>query len=164
MATRRPARGTSPSKEYVGLSSTYAIPDSTMESRDLPAGSATHTISGGVVYLKYSGMVTAEILIAMREQFISDPAFAPGMSFLVDFREASLLELDEGALRRVSAHGRAIGSEWGAHRSAVVAPSDLEFGVSRIFAVIGERPGLELQVFRDLASASQWLAETEPSD
>ncbi len=42
-------------------------------------------------------------------------------------------------------------------RCAVVATSDLRFGLSRMASVYVERYGVDLQVFRDIGSAEFWL-------
>lgn len=43
-------------------------------------------------------------------------------------------------------------------RCAVVATTDLRFGLSRMAAAYVERYGVDLQVFRDVQSAEYWLA------
>ncbi len=40
---------------------------------------------------------------------------------------------------------------------AVLAPSDLGFGMMRMLASVREHPGLTLNVFRDLEQAKAWL-------
>jgi len=42
-------------------------------------------------------------------------------------------------------------------RCAVVAESDIHFGLSRLGSAYGEGVGVEAQVFRDLAGALAWL-------
>ena len=44
-------------------------------------------------------------------------------------------------------------------RIAFVAQHDLQFGLGRMLSVFMERNGIELNVFRDEAAASRWLAD-----
>jgi hypothetical protein len=119
----------------------------------------THTIADGIVYLEYFGKVTSHHIIQSREAFLADPDYAVGMSFLVDLSGASLESLTLDELRRVGDHGRNIDERLGNHCTAIVAPRDLEYGVSRMFEILGERPNLRLQVFRDRGEALAWLGQ-----
>jgi hypothetical protein len=42
-------------------------------------------------------------------------------------------------------------------RVAVIAPTDMLFGVSRMWGVFVEPSGMEIQVFRLRAAAEQWV-------
>ncbi|MGI9627900.1 MAG: hypothetical protein ACR2QM_13775 [Longimicrobiales bacterium] len=123
-------------------------------------GRTRHSIADGVVHIVYEGRIGADDLIGAREAFLIDPDFRPGMSFISDFRKASLRELSEKDLRRVAAHGSEMAASWKRHRTAAVVAAEVDYGVSRMFAVLGERPGLELEVFRDFGIAVDWLRET----
>ncbi len=122
------------------------------------AAEISHSISDGIVHIVYRGALGAEDMIRAREQFLADAAFRPGMSFLVDFRGASLRSMSTEDLRRVGVHGAEVSKGWGDHRSAVVVATDLDYGLSRMFSVLGDRPGLELRIFRDASDARDWLA------
>ena len=42
-------------------------------------------------------------------------------------------------------------------KSAIYAPTDLQFGYSRMFQMLNDNPQIEVAVFRDLADAETWL-------
>ena len=44
-------------------------------------------------------------------------------------------------------------------KTAVVAPNDLAFGLSRAFEMIGDRLPFEIEVFRTLSDAIKWLSK-----
>ncbi|MGC3990676.1 MAG: hypothetical protein QM796_13545 [Chthoniobacteraceae bacterium] len=45
-------------------------------------------------------------------------------------------------------------------RTAIVATTDLAYGMSRIFETVNRREGALVRVFRSEAEARQWLLET----
>jgi hypothetical protein len=65
---------------------------------------------------------------------------------------------DGGQIQRVAGEIRRLLGKvsWGS--CAIVAPSDLVFGVSRILEVRAEESFVSIQVFRELAAADAWLA------
>ena len=42
-------------------------------------------------------------------------------------------------------------------KSAVYAPTDLQFGYSRMFQELNDNPQIAVRVFRDLVAAEKWL-------
>jgi hypothetical protein len=42
-------------------------------------------------------------------------------------------------------------------RSAIYAPTDVQFGFSRIFQILNDNPNIEVAVFRELAAAAIWV-------
>lgn len=44
-------------------------------------------------------------------------------------------------------------------QSAIFAPSDLQFGYSRMFQMLNDNPRIAVQVFRDCSKAMRWLQE-----
>lgn len=45
----------------------------------------SHKISDGIVSIEYVAPIAAEQIIGPREEFLADPRFVPGMSFLCNF-------------------------------------------------------------------------------
>ena len=45
------------------------------------------------------------------------------------------------------------------HRLAIVVERDDHFGLSRMFEMLSEQPGIEQRVFRDYDRAQQWLTQ-----
>ncbi|PTY07792.1 hypothetical protein DB347_06085 [Opitutaceae bacterium EW11] len=94
------------------------------------------------------------------EQIRAHPDFRPSYSQLIDLRRAvfdlgpkEILECSELNLFDPAA------------RRAIVASTDLSFGMSRMFATYREIQGEQnLMVFRTLEEALQWLAAEAPSE
>lgn len=117
------------------------------------------TISDGTVVMDFFGQISFGDVIAARSELAKDPGFTPGMSFLVDFTGARLNQVTEPQVRHLAHHGRSFTDGWGEYRTAIVASDDVAFGLSRMYEAVGDRPGLELKVFRDRRAAFDWLRD-----
>jgi hypothetical protein len=86
----------------------------------------------------------------------SDPALPGQMSVLLDLSEQTSVP-DSGQIKRVAAETGRMREvvRWGA--LAVVARSDVLFGMSRMLEVMAEPHFSATRVFRDLAPAEAWL-------
>jgi hypothetical protein len=50
-------------------------------------------------------------------------------------------------------------------KSAIIAPKSIPYGLARMFLAHNENPAIEIMIFRDSASAYQWLGlEAKPVD
>jgi hypothetical protein len=52
----------------------------------------------------------------------------------------------------------------GPSRSAIVAPSDRAYGMSRMFEVFAEESSIDVRVFRDFDEAKRWVVEGESEE
>lgn len=52
----------------------------------------------------------------------------------------------------------------GPNTLAIVAPEDVEFGIGRIFAAFDEKCGFNVNVFRSVAAAREWLHAQETAN
>lgn len=113
-------------------------------------------ITGAVTMRKLVGAPTcSEVMNALRDYYGGQPT-----RFVVwDLTDGSLALLTSSDLQTLAefvqqhAHARPGG------KTALVAPTDLEFGMSRVldtFAQLHDIP-LEVASFRSLAEAAQWL-------
>lgn len=118
---------------------------------------AVYVITAGIIRIKLYGAVTSAHVIEAREAFLSDLEYVRGMPCLYDLRLASMDRMNSEELYRILTHGVAVAGRRGYHRTALLAPSDILFGVSRMYEVIGERPDLSSKVFRDEETALDWL-------
>lgn len=92
------------------------------------------------------------------DQAITDPRFKPGMSLLLDVRQSTMnLSADEVRLR---SKGLALlGTKGLSSRCAiVVGPKLFQYGLARMAKVFLEHRGMELEIFRDLDAALEWLS------
>jgi hypothetical protein len=104
------------------------------------------------------GVLSDEDLIAHYRAIAADPLFEPTFSQLGDLREVSEVTLSATIIRREATllvFDRAA-------RRALVASSDLAFGISRMYAQQAEAAPQNIDVFRDITEAERWLALSEP--
>jgi hypothetical protein len=101
------------------------------------------------------GQLSARELLDVMTQLLVDPRFDPTYRSLGDLREVTSitvnpLEAAQTAASPIFAEGT---------RRAIVATSDVAFGMERMFASFSERCGQKVRVFRDMTAAEAWLDE-----
>jgi hypothetical protein len=104
------------------------------------------------------GVLSDEDLITHYRAIAADPLFEPTFSQLGDLRDVTGVSLNATTIRSESTllvFDRAA-------RRALVASSDLAFGISRMYAQQAEAAPQNIQVFRDMREAERWLALTAP--
>ena len=80
---------------------------------------------------------------------------------LIDFSECEGVALSGDQLRMVVVAGNRPLTKFARYRLAIHAEKDVHYGLSRMFETYHEHADyeIELQVFRDRASALEWLTE-----
>lgn len=122
-----------------------------------------YVITEGIIRIKLCGPITSTQVIEAREAFLNDNEYVQGMPSLYDLRSASMALINSEELHRILTHGVAVADRRGYHRTAILAPADISFGVSRMYEAIGERPDLDLRVFREEEAALDWLRSDSPT-
>jgi hypothetical protein len=106
-----------------------------------------------VVVVEYSGVVTNEDFLQGQQEYgVLDGSY----SLLVDLSRTTDFKVTTDDLRRLA--GRFTPERRG--RCAVIAPSDVGFGLSRMIEVYAQNPGFA--VFRTEQQAREWLALQSP--
>ncbi|NUO40355.1 MAG: hypothetical protein HOQ17_07930 [Gemmatimonadaceae bacterium] len=101
------------------------------------------------------GVLSALELSEVMSQILLDPRFDPTYRSLGDLREVTNITVDNIATAQAASSPLfVIGA-----RRAIVATSDVAFGMARMFASYSERAGHEVRVFRDMQHAEAWLDE-----
>ena len=103
-----------------------------------------------------SGDLTFHDLRATLGVMVRDPAFRPRFDRLWDLREAHT-KLSGDEVRSIAT---AVRVGVGGHRIAIVAPSDVAYGLARMYSVLVEESGLIVQPFREMECATTWLQES----
>ncbi len=118
----------------------------------MPAGFAIDD-ARGLVLSRAWGAVGDRDLITHARTLVADPRFRPSFRQLVDFRGMERMDVSsEGARRMVDMN------PFGAHaRRAIVAESDISFGMARMYQILHGDGADEVQVFRDFDVALEWL-------
>ncbi len=106
----------------------------------------------------YSGVVTDDVLVDACRSLLSDPSYRPEVYGLADLSSVERLDVSQQALLRcIDMYGPI--DAMGVHsRLAIVAPSDVTYGLSRMYELLrGDNSPEEVRVFRDADTARHWL-------
>jgi hypothetical protein len=115
--------------------------------------------SDGTLVITGSGALTSADLASLREGWADDPRLAEVTATLVDLRNVSSWEVSGETMRHYATsraqdtHLRRPDS-----RLAIVATSNVGFGLARLYEQSGEVYG-RIEVFRTLEDAEAWLAD-----
>jgi hypothetical protein len=124
--------------------------------------SITFALEGDLLRLVGSGRLPAAEVHAAFRGALAQPGLPPNLRVLWDFRGVPTLDLSADQLRAL----RSVAQEADLHelgaRLAWVASADVVFGIGCMFRAMAAVLPLEVEVFRGLAQASEWLAEKAP--
>ncbi len=114
-----------------------------------------------LVYTVFNGDVGEADFVEHLRSLSGDPLYDASMPELVDLRDVTSVSVSPDMI--------GTSARWPLHsvfaRRAVVAPTDLLFGLSRMYqAYRGEVGDTQFRVFRSLAPALEWLGLTEAPD
>ena len=106
------------------------------------------------------GTLTDEDVLGHQRELRAEAGFESDMNQLIDLSQTERFELAAGTLRQIVAM-----NPFGkGSRRALVSPSDLAFGMSRMFEAFSDGSEQEVRVFRDMAEAREWLGADEADD
>lgn len=106
-----------------------------------------------VVYSVGTGVFGDEDLRKHQESLAADPLFDPSYRQLWDLRTVEQIEVTSGGVWQ-----RAHNNPWGAGaKRAVVVGSELGYGIARMFQIMSTDGPDEIEIFRELAPAREWL-------
>lgn len=103
-----------------------------------------------------TGQEIIEAIRALPEQ-VPDPERITHA--LVDLTGVTRIEVTNAELDTITSIDRGFGQRFGIRRVAIVANSDLAFGLARMYEAAMANAGWEVRVVRDLPTAEVWLAE-----
>jgi len=108
---------------------------------------------------KYIGKVSEDEVIDLYTTFFEDDGWAPGLNELVDHSELDGSNLNGDGLRKIAMFASYFYKEHNISnvKTAIFAPKDLPFGLSRIYDVMTDDSPEEVGVFRDMQEAKSWL-------
>jgi hypothetical protein len=106
------------------------------------------------------GVLSNEDLHEHYRNIAADPQFRPEYRQFGDLRAVTRLIADSTA---IAAAASLTVFAPGARR-ALVAPSDITFGLARMFASYAEDAGQLVRVFREVRDAEEWLEMSESLD
>ncbi len=109
---------------------------------------------------RFTGAITDRELLGAFEQLVRDPAYDTSMNDLIDLRDVTHMGVTSAGLHRLIALYDERGPTAMLTRNAIVAPTDVLYGVSRMFQTLrGEGLPAELEVFRTIDEAERWITD-----
>lgn len=105
------------------------------------------------------GVVPDEEFLTSYRGFLEDPRFDRSFNLLVDLRRTSSSPRSSEALRTLAGFIRGVFTDDNTVRPkvAVVAPSDLSFGLARMYEAFSDSVRWDFAVFRAPDAALAWL-------
>lgn len=109
----------------------------------------------------FTGVITDEVLLAGFKSIFANENWVPEMNELVDLSEADVSQVTDEGILELAALGKEIYEKHGVTKikSAVYAPTDLSFGLTRMYEALKHDSPEDLNVFRDLDEAIRWLSD-----
>jgi hypothetical protein len=120
----------------------------------------TYHFEGDFLYTTIAGSTGYEDVKAYLDEVSKDPRFRPGMPAIIDCRPVrSLFSISD--LRKTAADARRRPEMQVRGRVAVLASSNLIYGLLRMYEVFSEGTPNEMRVFREPEEALAWLKRRE---
>jgi hypothetical protein len=111
-----------------------------------------------VVVLRVIGVLDDDGLLRLVSELRSDPEAKPDHALLIDLREANGESVTSLGVRALSAQPLVLSP---ASRRAVVVPSDLGFGMARMYEMLRDERGGVVRAFRDFEEARRWVTSRD---
>ncbi len=106
----------------------------------------------------YRGIITDDAILEAYARVMSEPGYVPDADSLVDLRLVTGFEVSTDTLRTMVERVAALDTRGRRPRIALVAPTELAYGLSRMYELLSgpDAPRL-IRVFRDFDEAVGWL-------
>ena len=115
--------------------------------------------TAGLVIHTATGELTLDEITEAFEARLKHRDFRPGMNVLWDYRRATISSLSTQDVQQLVAFNQRIASARGGGLSAIVAPKDVDYGISRMFQIHSQDLPWHTMVFRNLESALEWFSD-----
>ena len=112
-----------------------------------------------VVTLTVSGDLGDAELLALADEVGEAPGLEPDFSLLIDLRQAQGQKVSSAGVYRLVERALVLSPT---SRRAVVVPSDLGFGMARMYEMLRTNRGGGPRVFRDYDEARRWVTTRAP--
>jgi len=115
-------------------------------------------------YLGFKGKVTLDDIKFGVKKIYSEEEIYLRKYQIIDFSETTAVDVSSSDVKEVvsmNKEGLRLNSDF---KLAIVAPTDLLFGMSRIYKAYGESIGFKISVFRDKENSELWLQRQLNSD
>lgn len=110
-----------------------------------------------VVILTVRGVLGDAELLRLTDALGKESGVERDFSILIDLRQADGKTVSGAGVRAIAAKPLVLST---ASRRAIVVPSDLGFGMARMYELLREGKSGPTQVFRDYDEARRWVADS----
>lgn len=107
-----------------------------------------------VVVLEVDGELSDQDLLGLADALAKTPGLEADFSLLIDLRQADGRSVTSDGVRALAARPMVLSPD---SRRAVVVPSDLGFGMARMYEMLRTQRGGATRVFRDFDEARRWV-------
>lgn len=111
----------------------------------------------GVIYTTATGSLDDTDIAAFKQKLTSDPDYRPGMKELSDVRGVDEFRVTAAGISRFAGMDEDSEDMVKEHRLAIIATEDVIFGMARMYQFQTEKSKPNVQIFRDLQQAREWL-------
>jgi len=111
----------------------------------------------GCIFIKWSGGITAQAVIAFNRDIPQDPNYRPGLDRLVDFRQAKYETRSseiKGMTAKIIDERDAVEGD---RKFALLAQGDFDFTLFQIIGSMTNHTGTDARPFQDMQEAMAWL-------
>ena len=110
----------------------------------------------GVVVLRLTGEIGLPEIENALSEIPAQPWFRPHLKMIADTCQCTTAMMGED-VQAIAAHARHLDPAWGETQWAVLATSDLIYGLARVYMAVTADFQVHTQVFRTTREASEWL-------
>lgn len=107
----------------------------------------------------FSGTVDDQELLGSYGQLLASEDYDPRLNDLVDMRPVTRLDVSGDAIRELVRAFTPLDPAMTETRLAIVAGSDVVFGMARMYELLRSDTPEEIRVFRDIDQARAWLKQ-----
>lgn len=117
--------------------------------------------SARVLRTRITGHVTDVDLTEHLACIVADPTIGAPLREVVDMTDAERVDFSSNRLQQLAIAASHHGPRFGGMRTAIIAPSDSTFGISRMYELLADAAGspIAVAVFRSRDAAEAWLQE-----
>ena len=110
----------------------------------------------GLVVFRFWGDVEYDEIRNAFDEAVNLPGFRPNLKAIVDARDATT-QMTGSDVQKLASYAQKTDPLWGESKWAILASSDLVFGLSRMYSALTSEYEVKTLVFRTLENASDWL-------
>jgi hypothetical protein len=111
----------------------------------------------GLIRTSASGRVTGRDLVEYYRRLRAHPDFRSTLNEIFDVTQVDAIDVSADDVRRLSSVTEEFTSRGVPVKVAIIAPGDLEFGMSRMYEMLQVQSVNTLKVFRERSDAEDWI-------